>query len=440
MSQQNLFQPFRARPSVSVFRRLTLGCVAVLLGVAAHAQESKALIDALIKKGILTNDEATQIAAEVSRNESATAVATGGSKFVERVALQARFQTQFVGLSTTVDGAAANPPATNHFLIRRVYFGAKADFGGGWSGNFNYDFANLSFDAALISWKQSEACVVDAGLRKVPFAYDEITSSGNLRAIERSPTTNYFVGGNNGRRLGAGSYHTGLWIGSARDARSAAPAGFYYTIAFTNPERDEFSTGNSSANATPGVNAVGSKANNGFTSWASLGYGGNLAHGSYKVGGEAGWLPDQGGRTAGSGHALAVYSLYGDITLGAWNLQGAWLAAKNEQGVSATRDARPWGFWLMPSLRKGNWEAVLRYSYLDSDHRGIDLADGIRSAPSGGTMNRMSEWFAGGNYYFHNNDTKLQAGYLHGASRDAVTGGPAQAKTDGVRTQLQLNF
>jgi hypothetical protein len=413
---------------------------ALLAAVPAFAQDNKALIDALVKKGILTNDEATQIAAEVSKGESAMDVSTGGSKFIKKIALQARFQTQFAGLTTSIDGAAANPPATQHFLVRRLYLGVKPDFGDGWSGNFNYDFANLSFDAALISWKQSDALVIDAGLRKVPFAYDEITSSGNLKAIERSPITRYFVEGNNGRRLGAGSYHTGLWIGSAQDARSATPLGLYYTVAITNPERDEFSTGDSSTNSTPGVNAVGSKANNNFAAWGSVGYGGKFADGSFKVGLDAGRLPDQGGKTVGTGHDLTVYSLYGDVTSGAFNLQGAWLTAKNEQGVSATQDAKPWGYWIMPSIKNGNWEGLVRYSYIDSDHRGVDLGDGIRSAPSGGTMNKMSEWFIGGNYYFHGNDTKLQAGYIHGESKDTVTGGAAQAKTDGVRTQVQLNF
>jgi hypothetical protein len=411
-----------------------------ILAGSALAQESKALIDALVKKGILTNDEATQITTEVAKSESAFDVSTGGSKFIKKIALQARFQTQFAGLTTSIDGAAANPPPTSHFLIRRLYLGVKPDFGNGWSGNFNYDFANLSFDAAYIEWKQSDALVIDAGLRKVPFAYDEITSSGNLRAIERSPVTRYFVEGNNGRRLGAGSYHTGWSVGSAQDARSATPVGFYYTVALTNPERDEFSTGDSSANSTPGVNAVGSKANNNFATWASLGYGGKFAAGSFKVGVDFGLLPDQGSKIIGTGHDLTVYSAYGDVTFGALNLQGAWLAAKNEQGVSTTQDAKPSGYWIMPSIKNGNWEGLVRYSLVDSDHRGVDLADGIRSAPGGGTMNKMSEWFVGGNYYFHGNDTKFQAGYIHGESRDTLTGAAAKATTDGVRTQVQLNF
>ncbi len=418
---------------IKKFKRLALVVSATFAAGSALAQDSKALIDALIKKGILTNDEAAQIAADVTKSESAMDVSTGGSKFIKKIALQARFQTQFASLATSIDGAAANPASTNHFLLRRLYFGVKPDFGDGWSGNFNYDFANLSFDAAYIEWKQSDAFAIDAGLRKVPFGYEETTSSGNLRAIERSPVTRYFVESNNGRRLGAGSYHMGVYAGGTQ-------ATVFYNVAITNPERDEFSTGDSTANSTPGVNGVGSKANNNFAFWGNLGVADKFAGGNYRLGVEGGMLPDQGGKVVGAGDDLTVYGAFLDVNIAALSFQAEWLGAKNDHGVSATTDAKPSGFWLQPAYRIGDLEGLVRYTYVDSDHRGVDLADGIRSAPSGGAMNKMSEWFVGGNYYFHGNDTKLQAGYIHGESKDTVTGGAAKAKTDGVRGQVQLNF
>ena len=53
--------------------------------------------------------------------------------------------------------------------------------------------------------------MIDAGFNKAPFDYEEVTSSGSLKAIERSPVTRYFDEPNNGRRLGAASYRTGLY-------------------------------------------------------------------------------------------------------------------------------------------------------------------------------------------------------------------------------------
>ena len=70
----------------------------------------------------------------------------------------------------------------------------------------------------------------------------------------------------------------------------------------------------------------------------------------------------------------------------------------------------------------------------------MNLSDGIRSAPSGGTMNKMSEWYFGFNYYFRGNDVKWQLGYLYGESKDTITGATAKAKTEGIRSQLQVNF
>lgn len=420
--------------TVPSLRALALSSALLLTSAApAFAQDSKALIDALIRKGVLTQSEADAITAEVVRTDGSMHVSTGGSKFIKRLALQGRFQAQFVSLADELAAGVAHPPATQHFMIRRVYFGAKADMGDGWGVNFNYDFANLSFDAAYITWKASDALVVDAGLRKVPFGYDETTSSGNLRAIERSPITRYFVESNNGRRLGAGSYHTGVFVGGTR-------SGWFYNLAATNPERDEFSTGDAVANATPGVAVAGGKTNNNAAWWGNVGYGGTLRGVTYKVGLEGGWVHDQGGKAVGTGDDLKVYSVFGDVTVGALNVQGAWLAADNQHGASATRGARPWGYWVMPSYRIAKWEGVVRYSFIDSDHRGVDLADGIRSAPAGGAMNKLSEWFVGGNYYFHANDTKLQLGYIFGKTSDTVTGAAATARTEGVRSQLQVNF
>jgi hypothetical protein len=86
------------------------------------------------------------------------------------------------------------------------------------------------------------------------------------------------------------------------------------------------------------------------------------------------------------------------------------------------------------------FEGVARYSYVNSDGRGVNLSDGIKYAPSGGTMNKMQELYLGGSWYIKGNDVKLQAGYIIGQSVDTTAGTTAKAKTDGFRSQLQLNF
>ena len=114
--------------------------------------------------------------------------------------------------------------------------------------------------------------------------------------------------------------------------------------------------------------------------------------------------------------------------------------------------AKPNGYWVQPSvyLIPKKLEAVVRYSALDSDNRGVALSDGIRGATSGGTMDKMDELYVGGNWYIEGNDVKLQFGYIHGTSKDPLspttatgvvaTGTAIKASTDGFRTQVQVNF
>jgi len=416
---------------------LTFGA-AFLAGTALA--DDKALLDALVKKGVLTDQEAQQIEADVAKSENKTDVATSGSKFLNKLSLSGRIQSQFVDLSTDISGAA-KVPATQHFLLRRVYFGVKADLGEGFSGTINYDFANTSFDQAFITWKQSDALAIDVGFRKVPFAYEEYTSSASLNAIERSPVTRYFVESNNGRRLGAGSYRQGVFIGGTQQ-------GVFYNVAVTNPERDEFSSLN--GNSDPGVQGSGNKGNNNFAYWGNLGYGDKAGDLTYKAAIEAGYLPDQGGTSntaLGTGENLTVYGVLADVTYQDFNIQGEYLWAEDQQGSAVKsgtvfKKSDPNGFWIQPAYKfTPELQGVVRYSYIDTDHRGIDVADGTRSAPSGGTMDKMSEWYFGGNWYIRGNDLKLQAGYIHAESKDSVTGaGGPKAKVDGIRSQLQLNF
>ena len=54
-------------------------------------------------------------------------------------------------------------------------------------------------------------------------------------------------------------------------------------------------------------------------------------------------------------------------------------------------------------------EAVVRYTSVNSDGRGLQMGDVMRSAPSGGTMNKFEEWYAGVNWYLRGIDLRLHA-------------------------------
>jgi len=424
-----------------------LGIVSIGSGLTfaqtAPVSDSQALINVLIKKGVLTDQEAKDITAEVSKAQSSEDVETSGDKFIRKIVLTGRFQAQYAGLGTSIAGTSANPVSTEHFLLRRMYLGIAAQFDDGFSGVLNYDLANSSFDKAYIQWKANALFIVQAGFNKAPFGYEELTSSGDLRAIERSVITRYVDESNNGRRLGASSYRTGIFVGGSE-------AGFFYNVALTNPERNEYSSDSATnfpVNGLGGVATAGTGTTNSFAYYGTVGYGGTWASGdlkgSYKFGYETGFLPDQGGpgSTIGTGRNIYLNGVFGDATVGPFNLQAEWESALDDSGVSSGVSATPKGYWIQPAYKlTPQWEAVVRYSHIDSDHRGVAISDVIRSAPSGGTMNTANEWYYGINYYIKGNDVKLQAGYIHGESDNTVKGAAAKATTDGLRSQIQVNF
>jgi phosphate-selective porin len=415
----------------------TIGVLGLALVCAASsvAKENRALLEVLIRKGILTHQEADAISAELVTESQAPKVAVlPGGQSTQRLSLGMRVQMQYAHLDTDIDGVAFETAATNRAFLRRMYLMLRAELSEKWGATVTYDLASSSYDDAFVNWEASPDLRFSFGLRKVNVAYEERASSGNIRALERSSVTRYFVESNNGRRLGAASYRVGAFVDGKAELSSTL--GLVYSAAVTTPERNEAFTLASS----PGNGATNRPA-----LWGSAGITGRLANnGTWVAGVGTGFLPDQGGAgvaNLGSGFDLNVYSVYFDVNADRFGLMAEFLTADVEGGVSATRDATPWGFFVQPSLRiSDTFEVVVRYAWLDSDGRGVTLSDAVRSAPSGGTMNKSAEWYAGANWYLRGNDLKYQLGLVSAQTTETVTGGPAEASTVGVRSQLQVTF
>ncbi|MDR1498175.1 MAG: OprO/OprP family phosphate-selective porin [Puniceicoccales bacterium] len=402
-------------------------------GVHLAAQDSGALVDALVRREILTVQEAEEIRAELLREANASIIsAIAKGKATNALSISGRIQGQYAGLQS--DAPGTNPPAVNHFLIRRVYLGVDAKIGAEWAASLNYDFAGNLFDKAFISWGKvlgAHEIDINAGLRKVNFGLEETTSSGNLAAIERSAATRYFVEDNNGRRLGAASYRVGLFLDGNKSAASGKKNGFFYGAAVTNPER--VATASDVGNVTTNTVAL----------WANVGYGQKFSDVATTFGVAAGYLPGQGGASASDaaaeGGETFVASLYGTLKAGAFTLQAELLLASISD-IPNVPDISPWGFWVQPSFKiTDNIELLARYSYVDSDGRGVRVSDGIRSSASvgsAGTGDALHEYFIGANYYFVGNDVKFQIGYVGGKT----TGATRNETVNGLRSQIQINF
>lgn len=382
------------------------------------AEARRDLLDVLVQNGFINRAQADALLAP------APAPVLPGAKAVSKFTLWGRVQTQFVAFSADADGPA-DPADVQHFLLRRVYLGVKTELGPDWRANLTYNFANSLLDIATIQWIQPDF-TVDVGYRMVNLGREQRTSSGALKAIERSAATRYFVESNNGTRLGAGSYRVGVFAdGKAGNS--------FWGAAVTNPEQPT----TLAAAASPG-----DASNNRPALWLNGGHTFTTAGGARLViGAGLGWLPDQGGLIVGTGDDLFVGSAFAHYTAGRFQLFTEAFGANNPRGAADGSDARPFGGFIQPSWSfTPKLEGVFRIGYLDTDGRGVTVRDALPSAPVTGAFDRLWDTYLGGTWYIQGNDLKLQAGLIYARGTDTPAGADARIETQGFRTQMQVNF
>src|SRR5690606_24476038 len=135
---------------------LPMGILLLAASPMLRAQESAAILDASVRKGDLTQQEAAELRADAQQLKNVSAAP--GSTSVSKLSVGGRIQAQYVSLGTEItDGA--DPASTNHFFLRRVYLTTKASFGPEWSATVTYDFAGALFDAAFVQWKRDDLSI-----------------------------------------------------------------------------------------------------------------------------------------------------------------------------------------------------------------------------------------------------------------------------------------
>ena len=442
----------------------TLKVLGVLAGsflvgsLSVHAQD-KATLDLLVKKNVITQAEADDIA------KNAAIVVNPKEAAVKKLQLEGMLQVQYDWLTTKDKGPTAiQPGATNQFSMRRLYLGAIADLGNGWGGEVLLDFAagaqapaapqagenpngnQQNVEKAVITKKVDVYGTAAAGFRKVNWDQEENTSSSALKTIERSVATRYFdeaYGGSTTGRLGFGNRHVGLYW----DGLVPQVDGLTYGVALTNGIQSFNNFGNAGAGVTN---------YNQFAYWANLGYAGSYSGFGYKFGVNAGYAEDNnstpGIGAAGHNNAMYGYNPYATLTFGDFTLAAEFLQVQVENGRvggAVLSKATPYGFNVTPSYKiNSQWEIAAKYSYLETNGRGTTINPVDRNANNTfGTVgfNRVWEGYLGVNYYIIGTDVKLSAGYEYDQfyQRQTVAGGAfagPRANVQGVRTQLQLLF
>jgi hypothetical protein len=439
-----------------------LVAAAALTAVSAQAQD-KATLDLLVKKGVITAEER----AKTLQSSAATKTESGMDRVftkeagANRLTFSGRIQGQWEAAAYTQTAAGVETQAAdlNNVMMRRLYLGAKADVGAGFSGELVWNFGDNSnasststststssggittttttttsttvragaADKAVVTYEGAIG-KFDLGYQKVQFGQEENTSSSGLYTVERSMVTRYWAESNNGRRLGFGARHVGLHYSNKIVIGEGGPG----TLAFGASIVDAVQGYN-----TTGVNDYGYYGNVSFD-WKPLGT---------TIGVNYGITPS--GATSTSGGALTAvggtldmaegfnpYFKYvaGDLTIVGEYIITAIDASSTTATNSGFLDRDPSGYNITLAYKLSeNLEAVVRYSALDTDGRGQQASDGFRDVNTApltvSTYDKSSSVFLGLNYYFNKHNAKIQIGYEKAKLEGRISG-----YTSGVAT------
>ncbi len=321
-----------------------------------------------------------------------------GKETIE-VRFNGRMQAQYDGLSMN------DLDKTNHFYFRRLFFGAKAKLSNGIYAESVFDFAGdespeIAFDKAIIGYKFADGTTGAIGFQKVPFGFEETTSSSKLQTIERSAANRFFADD-----IDFSSRHMGL------HAKGKLGNGVSYAVAVVNSAQGEGSRLGGASNSS-----------NDLASFYRLQYKQDNVTFGIDGGNQAENLV--------TGTDVSAYTTYVNYKAGGmdllWEYFNGNLGAGNDtEGVS-----------LRASMRNGKWEPVIRYSSVESDWA-IDSDELIRRAPNGGGLggqgSELDSKYIGLNYYYSKAVT-FMAGYEDAES----TNGIDTFTMDGLRARVQV--
>jgi len=374
---------------------------AVLLGSSAFATSNDALLNLLVKKGVLSETEATAVAAELKEENKGVSFSSKGKETV-KLRFNGRMHFQYDSLDMDDDGDDLS--STNHFYFRRVRLGAKATLENGLYAETVVDFAenDLSIDKAVAGYKFSDEFTGIVGYQKVPFGFQETTSSSKIKTIERSAASRFFADD-----IDFAGRHSGL------HAKGDLGAGFSYAAALVNGAQGEGSRLLGSAEAGNDLAYFGRVQweSNGLT----LGVDGGVQ-----------------GSNAVVEEDVKAFTGYINYQFEGFDILGEYFSGDLGDADDVS------GYAIRVAYKMGKFEPVLRYSHVKSEMFVIDTDELIRRAPSGGSVtggdNEIDSYYLGLNYY-HNKAVSLMVGYEI-AEADSATGD--EVDVDGVRARLQI--
>lgn len=184
------------------------GALAISLTSNAMAETTDDILNALIAKGVLTEEEGALLqkgrtgekeAAAKKKESAVTASFKDGMKWesgdkANSMSVNGRIQLDHRDFNQDAAGTAANDKVADTFDVRRAYLGAKGTFNKYYDWEVTADFAGQSnsshLDVAYMNIKWWEQAQFQFGQFKMPFSLEERTSSRFIDFQERSFVNN----------------------------------------------------------------------------------------------------------------------------------------------------------------------------------------------------------------------------------------------------------
>lgn len=359
---------------------LLAGFVA-LQGTTSAQATDKALLDTLVANGVITSEQAAQIASD----SRVTVSPNRGT--VRELRVRGRIQGQ-AALST---GDGDEDYGT--FEIRRARIGVQGSLYEPYRFQIELNTlpSGVDLDSAYLRYVGIPEASIEFGKNKPRFGHEENTSSANILTVERSNLTNTLNGGKPvGLRvfggLGVVEYYAGIFNGPNSGVVNPTDGiGFLY-------------------NASLGLNlddVVGEG--------RSLRLRADVLYNDFEE--EDGY----GFETSGA------FSLH--FAMNPFDIRAEYMLGEDFSGNTLQ------GFYIMPSIKlTSQLEAVARYEFIDSDTNNIRHQSRYARRQSGlsGRGDEYQAIYVGANYYVLGNNLKYMGGAefasLDGdSSTDAVT-------------------
>lgn len=373
-----------------------------LFSASALTASDDALLDLLVKKGVLSNTEATEVAAEL-KDASGVSFSAKGKETI-KLRFNGRMHYQYDSLGAKEDGVKL--PTANHFYFRRLRVGFKATHKNGLYADTVLNFTDGSFSLSdgIAGYKYSDALDVGLGYKKVPFGFQETYSSSKIKTIERSAVTRFFADD-----INFSGSKTGIHLKGKLDG------GFSYAAAVVNGAAGEGSKLGSGGKP---------ESSNDMAAYGRV----RFQTGGLMLGFDAG---QNSNNDKVSGNDVTAYTAYATYKMSGLDVSGEYYAGDLDEKEDAD------GYAIRVAYKNGKFEPVFRYAYLETDQFEIDTDNLIRRAPGGvkTSAGELTSYYFGINYY-PSKATSFMVGYeiAEAESKDKTE----KDEIDGLRARLQV--